>query len=187
LENKPLSRISGFLQRKRGVKNGLADVQILYRRKPSNRCRTYVVFIELKAPHGVASRSQKRTRLEMLPTGAKWLMARTARAAMTALHHEGVPFCQPWTPSELEPWEGPFFDPTRRLPQHPEVAAERREAARRYRLRREIREREAGMVAQRRSDLPASTRSDGELPGGQCCAPRQRSGPGDPSETKFGP
>lgn len=79
LENKPLSRISGMLQRKRGVKSGLPDVQVLYRRKPFPRCPTHVVFVELKAPGGVASQSQKRTRLEMLPTGAKWWMARTAR------------------------------------------------------------------------------------------------------------
>jgi hypothetical protein len=71
LENKPLSRISGFLQKKRHVKSGLPDLLIMYRRKPSPRCPTHVVFVELKAPGGVASKSQKQTRLEMLPTGAR--------------------------------------------------------------------------------------------------------------------
>jgi hypothetical protein len=89
-----------------GVKTGVPDVQIMYRRKPSPRCPTRVVFIELKAPGGAASRSQKRTRLEMLPTGAKWYMARTARAAMMALHLEGVPFRCKWRPSRREPSEG---------------------------------------------------------------------------------
>jgi hypothetical protein len=159
LENRPLSRISGMLQGKRGVKSGVPDVQVFYRRKPSPRCPTHVALVELKAPHGVASKSQKRTRLEMLPTGVKWWMARTARAAMTALHLSGVPLINWEPPARLEPWEGPFSDPTQRLPQHPEVAAERREAARRYRLRRELREREA---AQRRieSDFPISAPSD---------------------------
>jgi hypothetical protein len=149
LENKPLSRISGMLQKKRGVKSGVADVQILYRRKPSSRCPTHVIFIELKAPHGVASKSQKLTRVELLPTGATWWLARTAVAAMMALHLERVPLRRKWRPPRLEPWEGPFADPTQRLPQHPEVAQERREAARRYRLRKELREREAAVAAER--------------------------------------
>jgi hypothetical protein len=160
-ENKPMSRISGMLQKKRGVKSGLPDTQVIFRRKPSPRCPTHVVFVELKARHGVASRSQKQTRLGMLPTGAKWWMARTARAAMTALHLERVPFRLPWTPpKEIEPWEGPFSDPTRRLPQNPEVAEARREAARRYRQRR--RERESALAAERRiqTDFPTSAPGD---------------------------
>jgi hypothetical protein len=90
-------------------------------------------------------------------------------------------------PREIERWEGPFENPHARLPQYPEVAAERAAAQQRYRERR--REREAAqLAAQRRSDFPASTRSDGELHGGQYRAPRQRSRPGDqlPSKTKFG-
>jgi hypothetical protein len=35
LENRPLSRISGMLQGKRGVKSGVPDVQVSYRRKRS--------------------------------------------------------------------------------------------------------------------------------------------------------
>ena len=54
----------------------------------------------------------------------------------------------------------------RRLPQHPEVAAERREAARRHRLRKELREREAELAAQRRieTDFPTSSRVKAQFP-----------------------
>jgi hypothetical protein len=48
---------------------------------------------------------------------------------------------------QLWPWEGPFAHPTQRLPQHPAVAAERREEKRRYPLWREMHKREAEMVA----------------------------------------
>jgi hypothetical protein len=41
----------------------------------------------------------------------------------------GVPCNIGWKPTtRLEPWEELFSDPTRRLPQHPQVAAERRAA-----------------------------------------------------------
>jgi hypothetical protein len=63
------------------------------------------------------------------------------------LHRLGAPFRREYTPQPLKPYEGPFLDPTQRLPQYPEVAAERREAARRYRRRKEIREREAAELA----------------------------------------
>ena len=53
-------------------------------------------------------------------------------------------------PPKLKAWEGPFADPTRRLPQHPVVAAERREEKQRYRLRKKIREREAAQLAAER-------------------------------------
>src|SRR4029077_11449173 len=117
---------------------------------PSPRCPTHVVLIELKSKRGILSRSQKQVRLESLRTGEKYYMARTARAALMALHLEGAPFRRRYRPPRLAPWEGPFLDPTQRLPQHPEVAAERREAARRHRLRKELREREAELAAQRR-------------------------------------
>jgi hypothetical protein len=69
---------------------------------------------------------------------------------MMALHLSGVVFGREWELPQLQPWEGPFPDPTQRLPQHPKVAAERRGSKRRYRLRREIRERgRAGSGAQR--------------------------------------
>jgi hypothetical protein len=156
LENKPISRISGMLQKKRGVRSGLPDLLVLCRRK--------AIFVELKSRRGGASKVQKQIRAEMLPAGAKWWMARSARAALMALRRSGVPFRYEWEPPRLERWEGPFTDPTQRLPQHPEVAAERATAAKRRRERK--REREAALAAERRyeTDFATSTRGDGELP-----------------------
>jgi hypothetical protein len=127
LENKPISRISGIFQRKRGVRSGLPDVLVIFRQRP--------IFVELKSRRGVASKAQKQIRLEMLPAGATWYMARSARAALMALHLEGVIFRRKWRPPRLMPFEGPFADPTQRLPQAPEVAAERAAARKRWRLR----------------------------------------------------
>jgi hypothetical protein len=62
-------------------------------------------------------------------------MARSARAAMMALHLEGVVFRRNWKPPRLRPWEGPFVGTEKRLPQHPQVANERRAARRRWRER----------------------------------------------------
>ena len=90
-----------------------------------------VVFVELKSRRGVASEAQKQARAEMLPAGAVWWMARSAGAAMMALYLSGVVFRRPWEPPQFEPWEGPFADPNQRLPQAPEVAAQRRAARRR--------------------------------------------------------
>jgi hypothetical protein len=183
LENKPLSMLSGLFQKKRKVRSGLPDVLVIFRGKP--------IFLELKSRRGVASKVQTQIRTEMLPAGAVWWMARSAGAAMMALSFSGAVFRRKWEPPQLQAFEGPFPDPTQRLAHHPKVAAERREAKRRCRLRRETREREAAELAQRRieSDFPTSTRRDAELPGTPCCTPRQRSGPGDqlPSKTKFGP
>jgi len=74
-----------------------------------------VIFIELKSRCGVASEAQIKQREEMLAVGVKWWMARSARAAMVALHLSGVVFQRKWEPPRLEPWEGPFADPTQRL------------------------------------------------------------------------
>ena len=52
-----------------------------------------------------------------------------------ALHLSGVVFRRQWKPPRLRPWEGPFADPTQRLPQAPDVAARRRAARRRWRAR----------------------------------------------------
>jgi hypothetical protein len=71
LENKPISAVSGMLQKRRGVRSGLPDMLVLFR----HDTRTIVIFIELKSRRGVASRVQKQIRLEMLPVGAKWWMA----------------------------------------------------------------------------------------------------------------
>src|SRR5262249_8303348 len=72
LENKPISRVSGMFQKRRGVRSGLPDVLVISRGKP--------IFVELKSRGGVASKTQKQIRLEMLPVGATWWMARSARA-----------------------------------------------------------------------------------------------------------
>jgi hypothetical protein len=143
LENKPLSMLSGLFQKRRGVRSGLPDVLVLFRRAGG----TLVIFIELKSRRGRVSPVQKQVRAEMLPTGAVWWMARSARAALMALHLTGVVFRCKYKPPKLKAWEGPFPDPTRRLPQHPVVAAERREEKQRYRLRKEIRERDAAQLA----------------------------------------
>jgi hypothetical protein len=135
-------------QKRRGVRSRLPDVPVLYRRKPSRRCPPRVVFVELKSRRGVATKAQKQIYAEMLPAGAKWWLARSARAALTALHRSGVAFRQLWKPPRLEPWEGPFADPTRRLPQAPEVAAERNAATRRRRARQAVRERAAAALAE---------------------------------------
>jgi hypothetical protein len=137
LENKPVSRLSGFLQRRRGVRSGVPDVEVIQQQPGS----VLVVFVELKSHRGVASKAQKQARAEMLPAGALWIMARSARAAMVGLHRAGVRFRRPWQPPPLEPWEGPFTDPHQRLPQEPRVAAQRREEQRRWRQRQ--RERKA--------------------------------------------
>lgn len=127
LENKPRSLLGGVFQRRRGVKSGLPDVYVLYRGR--------TIFVELKSRRGVASKAQKQVRLEMLQAGAVWWLVRSARATLMALQLSGVVFRQPWQPPLLEPWEGPFADPHKRLPQAPDVAAERKAAQQRWRLR----------------------------------------------------
>ena len=66
-----------------------------------------------------------------------------------ALHLEGVIFRRKWKPPKLQAWEGPFPDPTQRLPQHPVVAAERAAARKRWRLRQANRARETAIAAER--------------------------------------
>ena len=131
LENKPLSQVSGVFQKRRGVRSGLADVLVIYRGKP--------IFVELKSRAGVATKAQKQVRAELLPAGAVWWMARSGRAALMALQLSGVVFSRRWKPPLLKPWEGPFADPTQRLPQAPDVAARQREARRRSRQRQRAR------------------------------------------------
>jgi VRR-NUC domain len=128
LENRPRSRLSGLLQKRRGVRSGLPDLMFISAPK--------VIFIEVKSRSGRASRAQRRTRHELLAVGCEWFMARSARAALTALHRSGVPFRRPWKVPELHPWEGPFSGAERRLPQHPEVAARQRAACQRWRERK---------------------------------------------------
>jgi hypothetical protein len=129
LENKPSSRLNGLLQKRRGVRSGLPDTMVVYRRR--------AVFVELKSKAGVASKSQKQVRAELVAAGARWWMARSVRAALTALHRSGVPFRAPWKPpSDLREWEGPFTGEEKRAPQHPLVRAKQREACRRWREKR---------------------------------------------------
>lgn len=128
LENKPSSRLNGVLQKKRGVRSGLPDTMVVFRQRP--------VFIEVKSRAGIASKAQRQVRAELVSAGAMWFMTRSARASLMALHLAGVVFRRPWKPPALRPWEGPFDDPTKRLPQAPEVAAHRREVTRRWRERK---------------------------------------------------
>jgi hypothetical protein len=143
----------------RGVRSGLPDVMVMYLRGTG----LAVIFIELKSRRGVASEAQIKLREEMLAVGVKWWMTRSARAAIMALHLSGVVFRRKWEPPQLQPWEGPFADPTLRLPKHPTVAAEWREAKRRYRLRQAMRAREAAKLVAERSN--------------ERCTPHQQSGP----------
>jgi hypothetical protein len=114
LENKPSSRLNGLLQKKRGVRSGLPDVMVIFRRPP--------VFVEVKSRAGRPSMAQKRVRAELVAAGCQWWMARSARAALMAMHRSGVPFRRPWRPpADLREWEGPFDGAEKRLPQHPLV------------------------------------------------------------------
>jgi hypothetical protein len=144
LENKPLSPVSGMFQKLRGVRSGLPDVVVLHRHGTS----TIVIFIELKSRRGKVSHTQKQVRAEMLPANAKWWLARTARAALMALHLSGVVFRRKWRLPRLDPWEGPFADPTQPMPVPPDVAAEWRDG-RRW---RRARQRERIAAARSRAD-----------------------------------
>jgi hypothetical protein len=135
LENKPLSQLSGVFQKLRGVRSGIPDVLVFFR-LPDGSVR--IVFVELKSRSGTASKTQKQTRLAMLPAGAVWYLARSAAAALQALHLAGVVFRRPWQEPRLQPWEGPFADP-HRLPQAPEAAARRRIASQKSRQRQRAR------------------------------------------------
>src|SRR6516164_5234034 len=135
LENKPLSMLSGIFQKQRGVRSGMPDVLVIFRQASGN---VGIVFVELKSRSGIASKAQKQTRLAMLPAGAVWYMARSAVAALQALHLAGVVFRRPWRQPLLKPWEGPFADP-HRLPQAPDIAERHRAASQRSRLRQRAR------------------------------------------------
>jgi hypothetical protein len=128
LENKPRSAVSGLLQKLNGVRSGLPDVLVIYRRK--------TIFIELKSKRGVVSKGQKQARVEILQAGARWWLTRSALAALTALHRSGVVFRHPWRPRQLPLWQGPFPDPNVKMPWAPIVQAEWREAKRREAARR---------------------------------------------------
>jgi hypothetical protein len=119
------SKKSGAMRKKRGVRAGLPDTQIVHRGKPP-------IFIEMKSSAGIASPSRKQVCIELLAAGAHWWMARSANAAMMALRLSGVRFRKRWLPPKIAAWEGPFSDPTQRLPQAPDVAARQRAARKRW-------------------------------------------------------
>lgn len=161
LENRPRSAISGFIQKQCGVRSGLPDVLVVFRRK--------AIGIELKSRAGVASPAQKRVREEMVAAGCDWWLAgaRSVRAAMLALQRSGVVFRRPWTPSSPPAdWEGPFdlADSKARLPSHPTVAARRKTEKRRYRERVRARKAAHPVLAQHGKAIPRAT-----LPIGQKC------------------
>lgn len=138
-----------MFQKRRGVRSGLPDVHVLYRGKS--------IYVEMKSHRGLASPTQKQVREELLRSGADWWMARSARAALMALHKSGVPLQPPWEQQPLELWEGPFSDPNQKLPQAPEVKAERSAALKRWRERTRARK-----AAQAQWERP---RPDAEIAG----------------------
>jgi hypothetical protein len=135
LENRPRSAWSGLRQKRRGVRAGLPDLMIVVYWKPP-------VFIEMKSKRGVLSPAQKRVFADLRAMGADVYVARSATAALEALRRSNVPFRRPWQPPrQLADWEGPFImaDPNERLPQAPEVAAQRRAEQRAWRERQRAR------------------------------------------------
>jgi hypothetical protein len=132
LENRPRSFLAGLLQKKRGVRSGLPDVMVILPQRS--------LFLEIKGPGGRASKAQKRIREKLVAVDCRWWMARSARAALVALHRSGVEFRGAWEPpADLRPWEGPFDGSEKRLPQHPAVAARQRAYCRRWRERKRAR------------------------------------------------
>jgi hypothetical protein len=72
-----------------------------------------LVHAALAAPDSAASlRCKSRFVWEILRAGAEWWMARSACAAMMALHLSGVVFRRKWSVPQLQKWEGPFADPS---------------------------------------------------------------------------
>jgi hypothetical protein len=138
LSNAPRSAMAGLLAKKRGVRSGLADIMVVHDGR--------VIFVELKSPIGVASKAQRQVYVELRAAGADYYLVKSATAALEALRRSNVPFRRRWEPPPLAAWEGPFSDPHQRLPQHPEVAAQRRAAQRAWRERRK-RVREAARLA----------------------------------------
>jgi len=146
LENAPRSGYAGAMAKLRGTRSGLPDWWFVWRGR--NVC------IELKSRSGVASKTQRQVRDELLAAGVRhWWLARSARAALLALHRSRIPLRNYTPPDKLAAWEGPFADPHARLPQHPAVRAKARIAAAQYRERRREREAAAAGV------MPGSTGS----------------------------
>jgi hypothetical protein len=130
------SLLSGVMRKKRGVKPGVCDVLVWYRKRS--------IGIELKAPGGRCSASQRTARVALLRAGVDWWECRSSNAAMWALRKSGVKFrtivhedggIERWQQPRLAPWEVPRRDPAEPRPNAPEVTAQRRAEDKRYRLR----------------------------------------------------
>jgi hypothetical protein len=128
--------MSGFLRKRRGVKPGVPDVLVIFRKKP--------IFVELKSRQGLCSPSQRTAREAILRAGAQWWVARSANAAMWSLARSGVRFrtrtrddgtTERWRQPRLARWEVPRRDPAEPRPNAPDVAARRRAARQRWRER----------------------------------------------------
>jgi hypothetical protein len=134
--------LGGYLAQKMGVRSGLTDIMVVHEGR--------AIFVELKSPVGVASKAQKQVYLELRAAGADWYLVRSAPAALEALRRSNVPFRRRWQTPQLADWMGPFIDPFRRLPQHPQIAAQRRASQRAWRERQ--RARKAAKLAAERDD-----------------------------------
>jgi hypothetical protein len=60
LSNAPRTAMAGYLAKKRGQRNGLADVMVVHDGQ--------VTFVEMKSPAGVASRAQRQVCAEVRAT-----------------------------------------------------------------------------------------------------------------------
>ena len=141
------SAMSGLMRKRRGVKSGVPDTLVWYRRKS--------ITIEMKSRSGRCSAAQRAAREALIRAGAEWWVCRTASAAMWALKRSGVRFrdlvhadgrTERWRQPRLARWEVPRRDPTERRPNAPDVVVERREAARRWRERKRAHASERGHV-----------------------------------------
>jgi hypothetical protein len=128
LENRPISWLSGHLQRLRGCKSGLPDLLFLM---PG----LAVACLELKSRSGRLSKNQKAVRDQLVAVGVRWRMCRSVRSAMQAIKDCGVPFRRPYRERALADWEGPFDHQVTRFPAHSKVREKRREVNRRRRER----------------------------------------------------
>ena len=122
---------SGAMSKKRGVKPGVPDILVLYRKE--------LITIELKSRRGQCSRSQRLVRERLLRAGAQWWVCRSANAAMWALVESGVTFrvlsnddgrLECWRQPKLPAWEEvPKRNPHERRPRAPEWEPEAVEIA----------------------------------------------------------
>jgi len=142
IDNQPWSKVAGIRRKRRGCRAGTPDILLLCGR---------LIGLELKSLSGRVSRAQEEVRLQILRAGGMWVMVRTARAALVALHRLGVPFRRAWKPPALEPWEEPVSDPAQVTVWHPEVLRQWRDDKKQWRLRQQ-RVRKAAKLAAERDD-----------------------------------